>query len=296
MTADRLRRPKRIRVRSTTPATGSAPGCSPGAGARAPGTTSPSETGSIALLAVLGGGLALLLTLVPLAVVADLLVTRGRAQTAADAAALAAMGDAGGHGRDAADVLARANGGAVLRCCGDDPARRQVTVGVPPASTLLGWVVPEVEAQAAAALVGVGVTAAGMTSGPMGAGGRVWPVAAPVTSGFGMRVHPLTGTPRVHAGIDFGAPTGTPIRAAAPGTVVVAGVMGGYGNTVDIRHSDGTTTRYAHQSRLLVRSGQQVAAGQVIGLVGSTGASTGPHLHFEVRTPAGPVDPHTWLP
>jgi murein DD-endopeptidase MepM/ murein hydrolase activator NlpD len=124
----------------------------------------------------------------------------------------------------------------------------------------------------------------------------MWPVAAPMTSGFGMRVHPLSGGARLHAGIDLGAPAGTPIRAAAGGTVVVAGVMGGYGTTVDIRHADGTTTRYAHQSRLLVRSGQQVAAGQVIGLVGSTGASTGPHLHFEVRTPAGPVDPRTWLP
>lgn len=243
---------------------------------------------------MLGGGLALLLTLVPLAVVADLLVTRGRAQTAADAAALAAMGDAGGEGRLAADRLAHANGGEVVACCGDDPARRQVTVGVTPA-TLLAAVVPQVEARAAAALVGGGV-AGGAAPGPVGPGGRTWPVAAPITSGFGTRVHPLTGSPRLHAGIDLGAPTGTPIRAAAAGTVVVAGVMGGYGNTVDIRHGDGTTTRYAHQSRLLVRAGQQVAAGQVIGLVGSTGASTGPHLHFEVRTPTGPIDPHIWLP
>ncbi|HSJ45871.1 MAG TPA: M23 family metallopeptidase [Euzebyales bacterium] len=257
--------------------------------------TSGGERGSVALLAVVGGGLALLLTLAPLTVVADLLVTRGRAQTAADAAALAAMGDAGGDGRDAAGVLARANGGAVLACCGDDPARRHVTVGVPPDSTLLSAVVPEVEAEAAAALMGGGV-ADGPPSGPMGPGGRMWPVAAPVTSGFGARVHPLTGTSRLHAGIDLGAPAGTPIRAAAAGTVVAAGVMGGYGNAVDIRHAAGTTTRYAHQSRLLVRAGQQVAAGQVIGLVGSTGASTGPHLHFEVRTPAGPIDPRTWLP
>lgn len=256
------------------------------------------DAGSVALLAVLGGGLALLLTLVPLTVVADLLVTRGRAQTAADAAALAAMGGAGGDGRDAAGVLARANGGAVLACCGDDPARRQVTVRVAPASGLLSAVVPAVEARAAATLVGVGggIAGAGVTPGPVGPGGRMWPLAAPMTSGFGTRIHPLTGTARLHAGIDLAAPTGTPIRAAATGTVVVAAPMGGYGNTVDIRHADGTTTRYAHQSRLLVRSGQQVTAGQVIGLVGSTGASTGPHLHFEVRTPAGPIDPHTWLP
>jgi murein DD-endopeptidase MepM/ murein hydrolase activator NlpD len=284
-------------VRSTTPATGSAPGCGPGAGPRARGTTSPGETGSIALLAVLGGGLALLVTLVPLAVVADLLVTRGRAQTAADAAALAAMGDAVVDGRDAADGLARVNGGVVLSCCGDDPARRQVTVGVAPASRLLGAVVPRVQAAAAAALVGGGgPVAGGALSGTVGAGGRVWPVTAPVTSGFGMRAHPLTGSARLHAGIDLGAPAGTPIRAAAAGTVVFAGTMGGYGNATDIRHGDGTTTRYAHQSRLFVRSGQQVAAGQVIGLVGSTGASTGPHLHLEVRIAAGPIDPRTWLP
>ena len=255
------------------------------------------DDGSVALLAVLGGGLTLLLTLVPLTVVADLLVTRGRAQTAADASALAAMGDAVGGGRDAADTLARVNGAAVLGCCGDDPALRQVTVGVAPASALLAAVMPRVEAEAAAALVGVGSgVAGGVPPGAVGPGGRMWPVAAPMTSGFGMRVHPLSGSPRLHAGIDLGAPTGTPIRAAAGGTVVVAGVMGGYGTTVDIRHADGTTTRYAHQSRVLVRSGQQVAAGQVIGLVGSTGASTGPHLHFEVRTPAGPVDPRSWLP
>jgi len=240
----------------------------------------PGDDGSVALLAVVGGGLAMLLTLVPLTVVADLLVTRGRAQAAADVAALAAMGAAGDDGRDAADRLARANGGEVVACCGDDPARRQVTVGVAPASTLLAAVVPQVEAEAAAALAGGGGIAAGGTpAAPIGADGRVWPLAATVTSGFGMRVHPLTGSPRLHAGIDLGAPTGTPIRAAAAGTVVAAGVMGGYGNTVDIRHVDGLVTRYAHQSRLLVRAGQQVAAGQVIGLVGSTGASTGPHLH-----------------
>ena len=262
---------------------------------RSAGVAPEGDGGSIALLSVLGGAVVLLVLVVPLVVVVDLLVTRGRAQTAADAAALAAMGDAGGAGGDGAHDLARVNGGDVLACCGDDPARRQVTVGVAPASILLAAVVPQVQAAAAAALVGAG-SVTGMPAGPVGPGGRVWPVAAPATSGFGMRAHPLTGTPRLHVGIDLGAPAGTPIRAAAAGTVVFAGTMGGYGNTVDIRHGDGTTTRYAHQSRILIRSGQQVAAGQVIGLVGSTGASTGPHLHLEVRTSAGPIDPHTWLP
>jgi len=251
----------------------------------------------VALLALLGGGLMLLIVLVPLVVVADLLVTRARAQTAADAAALAAMGDATGPGRDSAARLADANDGRLDACCGDDPTRRQVEVGVPPATVLLAAVAPTIGAEAAAALVGVpGLDGVGAPVGRIGPGGRMWPVPAPVTSGFGMRVHPLTGVTRLHAGLDLGAPAGTPIRAAAGGAVVFAGVMGGYGNTVDVGHADGTTTRYAHQSRILVRSGQQVAAGQVIGLVGSTGASTGPHLHFEVRTPTGPINPHDWLP
>lgn len=238
----------------------------------------------------------MLLVLIPLVVVADLLVSRGRAQAAADAAALAAMTDPAGDGRDGARRLARANDGGLVSCCGADPARRQVTVAVAPVSVLLAAVVPRIRASAAAAPVAAHPSMAGAASVAPGAHGRTWPVHAPITSGFGTRTHPLTGTSRVHTGVDLGAAAGTPIRAAAAGTVVVAGPMGGYGNAVDIRHADGTTTRYAHQSRLLVRAGQQVAAGQVIGLVGSTGASTGPHLHFEVRTSAGAIDPVAWLP
>ncbi|CAN5883734.1 hypothetical protein BH23ACT10_BH23ACT10_26000 [soil metagenome] len=256
----------------------------------------------MALLALLGGGLALLVALLPVVVVADLMVTRGRAQMAADAAALAAMGADATDSRSQAVRVAAANGGELRSCCGDEPWRREVTVGVAPASRLLAGVVPTVQAAAAAELVAASPSGTGAASGVAGAsgaagsGGRVWPLRAPMTSGFGMRTHPLSGGARLHAGIDLGAASGTPIGAAAAGTVVAAGVMGGYGNAVDIRHADGTTTRYAHQSRLLVRNGQQVAAGQIIGLVGSTGASTGPHLHFEVRTPTGPIDPRTWLP
>lgn len=256
------------------------------------------DRGSVALLAVLGGGLVLFVALVPLVAAADLLVTRGRAQQAADAAALAAMG-AATDGRDAAARLADANGADLLTCCGDDPQRREVTVAVTPSSRAVAAVVPRVRARAAAASVGrTTVTPAGGGGVPTGGvvAGRMWPVQAPLTSGFGMRTHPLTGTARLHAGIDLAAATGTPIRAAAAGVVISAGPMGGYGTTVDVRHADGTVTRYAHQSRALVRPAQRVAAGQVIGLVGSTGASTGPHLHFEVRTAAGPVDPRSWLP
>jgi len=182
-----------------------------------------------------------------------------------------------------------------------------VVVAVAPRSALLRAVLPRVRARAAAALEaigpspafdGVGRPAAGQ--GPPGTASvphrRVWPVDATVSSGFGMRTHPLTGQRRLHAGLDLAAPTGTPIRAAAAGQVVSTGTAGGYGLTVDVSHADGAITRYAHQSRLLVRAGQTVAAGQVIGLVGSTGNSTGPHLHFEVRTAAGPIDPLGWLP
>lgn len=255
------------------------------------------DRGSIALLVVLGGGLVLVAALVPLVVAADLIITRGRAQQAADAAALAAMGTDGG--RRAAAQLADANGAELLACCGGEPSRAEVTVAVRPASRGAAAVVPRVRARAAAAMV---APSAWPATGPsdLGSGGvvggRTWPVRAPLTSGFGMRSHPLTGAARLHAGIDLGAPVGTAIRAAAAGVVVTAGPMGGYGNTVDVGHADGTVTRYAHQSRVLVRPAQQVGAGQVIGLVGSSGASTGPHLHFEVRTAAGPIDPRSWLP
>ncbi|MEO1375552.1 MAG: peptidoglycan DD-metalloendopeptidase family protein [Cyanobacteria bacterium J06635_10] len=108
--------------------------------------------------------------------------------------------------------------------------------------------------------------------------GFIWPAKGVFTSGFGPRWG------RMHKGIDIAAPTGTPINAAADGIVVSAGWnRGGYGKLVDIRHPDGTLTRYAHNSKILVRKGQQVQQGQRISLMGSTGFSTGPHLHFEIR-------------
>lgn len=100
---------------------------------------------------------------------------------------------------------------------------------------------------------------------------------------------------RLHAGIDLAAGTGSPIRAAADGTVVSAGDEGGYGRCVRIQHADGSTTVYAHLSALEVSGGQQVAAGEQIGREGNTGHSTGPHLHFEVRFGDNPVNPAAWL-
>jgi murein DD-endopeptidase MepM/ murein hydrolase activator NlpD len=116
----------------------------------------------------------------------------------------------------------------------------------------------------------------------------IYPLATPmpVTSSFGWRTHPITGNRRFHAGMDFGAPTGTPIVAVAPGRVVLANWHGGYGKTVIIEHTNGQLqTLYAHMSEIFVQEGQVIPQGTVIGHVGSTGNSTGPHLHFETKVP-----------
>jgi murein DD-endopeptidase MepM/ murein hydrolase activator NlpD len=118
--------------------------------------------------------------------------------------------------------------------------------------------------------------------------GFIWPVNGVVTSGFGWRWG------RMHEGIDIAAPSGTPIRAAAAGTVIYAGWMGGYGTLVIIDHGNGLATAYGHQSAIYVGGGS-VSQGTVIGAVGSTGNSTGPHLHFEVRVNGSPVDPMGYL-
>lgn len=117
------------------------------------------------------------------------------------------------------------------------------------------------------------------------------PSAGRITSRFGMRYHPLLHYTRMHTGCDFGAPYGSPICAAADGVVIHASYMRGYGNTVIIEHGGGISTVYGHASRLYVRSGQSVRRGQRIAAVGSTGLSTGPHLHFEVRVNGRPVNP-----
>jgi murein DD-endopeptidase MepM/ murein hydrolase activator NlpD len=125
------------------------------------------------------------------------------------------------------------------------------------------------------------------------------PVAgAPVTSEFGWRIHPIYGDERFHAGIDLGVPTGTPVQAADGGTVTFAGVSGsmtsGYGQLVIVDHGNGRETWYAHLDNMNVKEGQQLAQGDVLGQVGSTGGSTGPHLHFEVRENGEPVDPRQY--
>ncbi|MDQ3708049.1 MAG: M23 family metallopeptidase, partial [Actinomycetota bacterium] len=125
--------------------------------------------------------------------------------------------------------------------------------------------------------------------------GFLWPADGVKTSDFGWRTHPIFGTGRLHSGIDIGAAYGSPISAAASGTVVSAGTMSGYGNVVVLDHGGGIATLYAHQSSVAVGTGQAVQRGQTIGYVGSTGYSTGPHLHFEVRVSGTPVDPMGYL-
>lgn len=120
--------------------------------------------------------------------------------------------------------------------------------------------------------------------------GFIWPVRGPVTSGYGPRWG------RMHTGIDIAARGGTPIVAAKAGEVIYVGWLGGYGNTVLVDHGDGVATLYAHQSRLAAAEGQVVNQGQVVGYVGTTGHSTGNHLHFEVRVDAEPRNPRPYLP
>ena len=126
-----------------------------------------------------------------------------------------------------------------------------------------------------------------------------WPVPSShtITSNYGYRIHPISGTKKLHAGIDIGAPGGSNIVAADAGTVVLSsfGYNGGYGNYVIISHGNGITTRYAHCSNLFVSAGESVSKGQVIAAVGSTGASTGNHCHFEVRINGESKNPLNYL-
>ena len=126
-------------------------------------------------------------------------------------------------------------------------------------------------------------------SGRVSGSGMRWPASGPVTSGFGYRWG------RLHAGIDIGAGTGAPIRAAKDGVVIFSGSQGGYGNVVIIDHGGGLTTLYAHMSRRAASDGADVNGGELIGYVGSTGQSTGPHLHFETRVNGSPQNPMRYL-
>ncbi len=129
----------------------------------------------------------------------------------------------------------------------------------------------------------------------LGSGRLLYPSDGAITSAFGWRRHPLLGSSRFHAGIDFGASYGSTIRAADSGTVIFSGWYGGYGYAVVIDHGGGIATLYGHSSELYVSEGQTVQRGEAIAAVGSTGLSTGPHLHFEVRENGKPVDPTGYL-
>jgi murein DD-endopeptidase MepM/ murein hydrolase activator NlpD len=132
--------------------------------------------------------------------------------------------------------------------------------------------------------------------GSYGGGRMGWPVNGTVTSEFGWRVSPTSGRSQLHAGIDIAAPSGTPVYAAADGVVYSADWnSGGYGNLILIDHGSGIVTAYAHNSSLAAGAGQSVKRGDVIAYVGSTGDSTGPHCHFEVRVNGAPQNPRAWL-
>lgn len=128
-----------------------------------------------------------------------------------------------------------------------------------------------------------------------GTGQLGWPVSGEITSPYGYRVHPIWGTTIYHSGIDIGVDEGTPVHAADSGAIVWSGWMGGYGYAVVIDHGNGLSTLYGHNSELAVDEGQSVSKGQVVAYAGSTGNSTGPHVHFEVRENGDPVDPMGYL-
>ncbi len=125
----------------------------------------------------------------------------------------------------------------------------------------------------------------------LASGALAWPVSGEVTSGFGWRVHPIFRRPEFHTGVDIAASPGTPVLAPADGTVIFAGSMPANGTLVILDHGHGLSTTYSHLSAYAVRPGDRVRKGDVIGQVGSTGWSTGPHLFFEIRRNGQPVDP-----
>ncbi len=123
----------------------------------------------------------------------------------------------------------------------------------------------------------------------------IWPTTGRITSTFGYRKHPVTGKREFHRGIDIANLPGTPVCATADGVVCFVGWKGGYGHTVEINHGYGYRTRYAHLRSYVVRKGQRVRRGQIIGYIGSSGLTTGPHLHYEVRVLGKPVNPYHYL-
>jgi murein DD-endopeptidase MepM/ murein hydrolase activator NlpD len=147
----------------------------------------------------------------------------------------------------------------------------------------------ELEAEREAERRAQGISGETVTSSAPGT--FAWPVSGTITSPFGWRSNPFGGSPEFHQGLDIAAPTGTTVTATASGTVLLAQWYGGYGNYILIDHGGGYSSGYGHLSAIYVSVGQKVQKGQAIGAVGSTGQSTGPHLHFEIRINGKPVDP-----
>ncbi|MBR2182632.1 MAG: peptidoglycan DD-metalloendopeptidase family protein [Acidaminococcaceae bacterium] len=141
-----------------------------------------------------------------------------------------------------------------------------------------------------------GMEAASQMPSGGGNGSFVWPCSGPITSYYGWRVHPIFGTRKYHSGMDIAVDYGTPIHAAATGVVVYSGWMGGYGYAIMIDHGGGLVTIYGHNSSLAVSEGQRVSQGQLVAYAGSTGYSTGPHCHFEVRLHGEVTEPLNYLP
>ena len=166
--------------------------------------------------------------------------------------------------------------------------RQSVLAGVRTSRANAEEAVDDLQAESAALAKQIRSSSGGSSGDGSSSSGFIWPVNGVITSGFGWRWG------RMHEGIDIAAPTGTSIRAAASGTVIFAGWMGGYGNLTIIDHGNGLATAYGHQSAIYVGGGS-VSQGTVIGAVGSTGNSTGPHLHFEVRVNGSAVDPMGYL-
>jgi murein DD-endopeptidase MepM/ murein hydrolase activator NlpD len=174
-------------------------------------------------------------------------------------------------------------------------AARQIKAGAlaQVAKTRKGYEQQEAQLLAESRQLQAIISGAGSTG--HGTGSMMWPVNGPVTSGFGWRVHPVFHVRKFHTGIDIAAAYGTAIHAADSGVVIFASTMTGYGNVIIIDHGKGISTLYAHQRNFAVGDGATVGKGRVIGYVGTTGYSTGPHLHFEVRVDGNPVDPLRYL-
>lgn len=165
------------------------------------------------------------------------------------------------------------------------------------ANARISELVAELERQRAAEEAAKNPGGGGGGGSAVGNGSFIWPCPSCtyITSRFGLRIHPITGNERDHNGLDIGAGYGAAIVAADGGSVTLAGVNGGYGNCVMINHGNGYVTLYGHMSSIAVSNGQSVSQGDTIGYVGSTGLSTGPHLHFEIHSGGGLIDPEQFF-